>query len=657
MVLDEIVLHNVGVYRGRQTVQLTPPSRKKPIILIGGLNGGGKTTLLDTLQLVLYGKLARCATRGHHAYDDFLRRSIHRAVHPSEGAALELQFRHTLAGKEHVYRLHRSWRQSGSGIREHVEVLHDGSVDHVLTDAWPEYVETLLPLRIASLFFFDGEQIEGLADAEHSAQVLATAMQALLGLDLVDQLLTDLVVLERRKRTVLKNDVERGTIDAAQAEVERLVEQREACVTQCAALRNEVERCQKRLRDIAQRLRTAGGDLLDRRESLEQERASVAQQLNETEALLRDLAAGPAPLVLVADLLQTLAQQDCCEEEAAQAALLAQVLTERDTHLLEAAKRSGASVHLLRALNTFLSADRETRAAASTIESYVSLSPETREQLRLLQVHTLADAQRHIHQHLDTVATMHAQLTDFDRQLASIPDRDTLTHLLEEQQQARAASDAAHQRLALAEAELERLTRERDQKQARLVATIEHTVDATFEQEAVTRIINASQRVRTTLAQFRTAVLVRHVRRIEQLVLESFKHLLHKTTLVTDLTIDPADCSVHLRRDGEMILPERLSAGERQLLAVSLLWGLGRASGHPLPAVIDTPLGRLDALHRTYLVERYFPHASHQVILLSTDEEIDEIYYAKLRPWVGRTYLLEFDEASDATRVRPGYFW
>jgi DNA sulfur modification protein DndD len=142
------------------------------------------------------------------------------------------------------------------------------------------------------------------------------------------------------------------------------------------------------------------------------------------------------------------------------------------------------------------------------------------------------------------------------------------------------------------------------------------------------------------------------------LVLESFRQLARKATLVTDLAIDPAHFTVELRGgDGQIVSPDRLSTGERQLLAVSILWGLGRASGRPLPAVIDTPLGRLDATHRTHLVERYFPHASHQVILLSTDEEIDDRYYAKLKHCVGRTYRLDFDDATDATRVQPGYFW
>jgi DNA sulfur modification protein DndD len=102
---------------------------------------------------------------------------------------------------------------------------------------------------------------------------------------------------------------------------------------------------------------------------------------------------------------------------------------------------------------------------------------------------------------------------------------------------------------------------------------------------------------------------------------------------------------------------DRLSAGERQLLATSLLWGLAKASGRPLPTIIDTPLGRLDSSHRRHLLDRYFPVASHQVILLSTDEEVDETSLARLKSHIGRSYTLTFDEQEHSTIVKPGYFW
>jgi DNA sulfur modification protein DndD len=94
-----------------------------------------------------------------------------------------------------------------------------------------------------------------------------------------------------------------------------------------------------------------------------------------------------------------------------------------------------------------------------------------------------------------------------------------------------------------------------------------------------------------------------------------------------------------------------------QNLAVSVLWGLARASAHPLPAIIDTPMARLDAAHRRHLVERYFPHASHQVLILSTDTEVDRHYYQALQPHIARAYHLDYDETTRATQGQEGYFW
>jgi len=172
------------------------------------------------------------------------------------------------------------------------------------------------------------------------------------------------------------------------------------------------------------------------------------------------------------------------------------------------------------------------------------------------------------------------------------------------------------------------------------------------------RLVEHAQRARATLETFRVATTRRHVDRIGTFIMEALHKLLRKELLITDLRIDPETYAVELRGEGdEELLAGQLSAGERQLLAVALLWGLARAGGQPLPVVIDTPLGRLDGSHRDRLIERYFPQASHQVILLSTDQEIDEQAWSKLRRYVGHAYELAFDEGAAGTIIRTGYFW
>ena len=75
-----------------------------------------------------------------------------------------------------------------------------------------------------------------------------------------------------------------------------------------------------------------------------------------------------------------------------------------------------------------------------------------------------------------------------------------------------------------------------------------------------------------------------------------------------------------------------------------------------MPIVLDTPFSRLDAAHRTNLLDRYLTNVSHQVIILSTDKEIDRPCWEVLRDLIARTYTLEFNKETQSTSVVQGYF-
>ncbi len=78
-----------------------------------------------------------------------------------------------------------------------------------------------------------------------------------------------------------------------------------------------------------------------------------------------------------------------------------------------------------------------------------------------------------------------------------------------------------------------------------------------------------------------------------------------------------------------------------------LLWILKRLSGYIF----------LDSDHRERIVNEFFPKASHQMVILSTDTEIDREYFQDLIPYVSKAYCLEFDEKENSTKVVPGFFW
>jgi DNA sulfur modification protein DndD len=79
MIFLELVLQNFGPYAGKQIINLNPQideDNTRPIILLGGMNGGGKTTLIDAIRLALYGQRAQCSTRGNLSYSDFLTQCV-----------------------------------------------------------------------------------------------------------------------------------------------------------------------------------------------------------------------------------------------------------------------------------------------------------------------------------------------------------------------------------------------------------------------------------------------------------------------------------------------------------------------------------------------------------------------------------------------------
>lgn len=101
----------------------------------------------------------------------------------------------------------------------------------------------------------------------------------------------------------------------------------------------------------------------------------------------------------------------------------------------------------------------------------------------------------------------------------------------------------------------------------------------------------------------------------------------------------------------------RLSKGERQIFILALYWAIIELSGQDIPFVIDTPYARIDANHRKEISEKFFPNISKQVIILSTDEEIDEEYYEILKPHIAREYLLVNDESQNRTSIEQHYFF
>jgi DNA sulfur modification protein DndD len=239
-----------------------------------------------------------------------------------------------------------------------------------------------------------------------------------------------------------------------------------------------------------------------------------------------------------------------------------------------------------------------------------------------------------------------------ERELSRIPQDEVLQPILE-------ALRAANQKLS--EGAIEAVQKNAAVEQAR--STFEkaesnyhravESIAATSQRKSH---LERAERVQRALSEFKSSMTERKLKQVESELTRCFNALSRKR-LPRNITINPNSFQVTIRDEhGHSVTKHELSAGEKQIYAISVLWALGRVSGRPLPVIIDTPLARLDRDHRALLGNHYFSQVSHQVIVLSTDTEVDADFLPLLGESIARSYELRFDSSTQSTQVRDGYF-
>jgi len=656
--LLSVKFHDYRIYAGQQEISLDTRKPSKPVVLVGGLNGEGKTTLLEGLQLALYGRRSEVWQQNGSSYSEYLAQSIHRGADPSNGAMVQVEFDASDGGESHNYRVQRTWRTNGNGkIVEYVQVFVDGSLDKHLSETWNDQVERFVPARLAGLYFFDGEKIKHYADPQRSRELIERGLLALLGIDLLDQLNVDLRALETRivrssksvKRDAATNELE-AELKAREQECDRLFETKASTKNQCDAKRRQCE-------SLDQQFEQDGGKLFEQRQSLEFDRQKIAAGLKSVEAELVALSSGSAPMALVENLLMRCALQMQIEINVMGSRATLSRFESQHERLLEKLAAAKTSRRTRDLIDEFYQEESAQLADIASISAYLEPNEVDLVSVTGLLETVIPEQRGQAARLLEALHEFEAQLQDADRKLAAVPDSEALAEV----QQRR---NETWYELAVLEGRIEQLAEEtrlagvhRTDAETALQKHRMKLMEQSSEAADLVRTVEHAKRVRDTLAIFKERLIERRIDQLEELILESYVHLMRKNGMIATVSIDRENFELSLfNKKNQHIQPEWLSAGERQLLVVSILWGFARASGLSLPVIVDTPLGRLDSTHRDNLVRHYFPQASHQVILLSTDEEIIGKSLKTLKPAISHQYRLIYDEATDSTRIEPGYF-
>ena len=634
----------------------------RSIFLIGGMNGAGKTSIMEAVTYCLYGGKA-----------DDIYRNINRREKAKGNADVAFEIVIEMDdGSELVVK--RSWTAGAVSepkprdLTERLVVVRDGRRVSVQNqEIWQDFIRAAIPPGITQFFFFDGEKIQQIAADDHSEVRLKSSLEAALGIQYINRLASDIVYIKQDERKgfveISDEDLEfkQSELKREKSKLARKHHEREGLRCELDGFKGQMDEARKRFEATFH----AAPESREAMREQEKKRVSAANRLAQVESEMRGLCEKVLPFSIAGKLFAGIRHQIEAERESASgeaikenAASLAKrivrvveepepIYTERlsaermaelERRIFRLLKEGDPHVDVTKVL------DLSDRDAARVLNRMEALESSDVFLLKPL---------------LDEASSLKAQLRQLEGGAgqggALTPtERDLFDELQSVMESCSTQIGRKAEQLRLVEEEILTLDKR--------IGAIEVEIEKLYEKHNVSKekvdFIEECDAIASVLNQFIVRLRKNKVHLLQEKTFEMYRLLSSRSGLIKDITIDDKTYEVRITdRKGHEIRKSSMAAGEKEVFAISLLWGLAQTSELKLPIIIDTPLSRLDSTHRDNIVNNYFPNAGEQVVILSTDTEIDTSYYRSLRPRLSGAACLEFDQRQELTTFRQGYFW
>jgi DNA sulfur modification protein DndD len=671
VIITKLSIENLGLFYGRQIFNLRPESSNgdsKSIILIGGKNGVGKTTLFEAVRLCLYGSSLYGNRLRKGYYENYLSERIHHIVGSSlqpSNAAVEVEFEYSHLGKIDTYSVKRSWQRKDSKIIENLKINKNGELlNDIEADQWQDFLNELIPPGVSQLFFFDGEKIQQLAEDDENNLHLKDSFKSLLGLDLVERLQADLGIYAARNSKEIGVDEVESKVAELQDEQKNLEELLDKALQDRAQKQSQYEQILGEIERQELKIASEGGAFASKRNELKLVRAKLDSEIDTVKNHIRELCANLLQFAITPKFCQIL-KNHLIEEEKYQKWKAVQITLNVKIKELDQKIRSSVLLDDLEIPdstqqtiitrisevinNTLISSDN-----FQNFKPIHQLSPSEQQRILVWTDLSFENVPNQLLKYTRRFEKLTRKRQNVENSLHSAPDDDVLNPLIQILNESNKELGQLQEQIRTKDDEIHQIEFKLLDCSRRLRIELEKSDN----RDELSSKLNLAGKVQTILKEYVLQLQKEKIEELGEAFLTCFNRLSRKGNVIQKIEVNVDDFSIVLYdRGGKPIPKQQLSAGEKEIYAISMLWALTQTSGRPLPFIIDTPLGRLDSDHRESLIMDFFPNASHQMIVFSTDTEINKQYFKSLLPFIARNYHLEYSPEEGRTKISNGYFW
>ncbi|OCS87287.1 DNA sulfur modification protein DndD [Caryophanon latum] len=678
MIFKKLTFKNYKTYYGVQEVDLHIPENvtqdeKRNIILLGGLNGAGKTTFLKAILYILFGKRgitnSTSKTVIEAEYKKLFSNVINNTYFEEGGrdcsASLVLE---TDAGEE--WTLSVKWHVDSFKIisQEEREIAIKKPGSNIpkkmmiqQMDSYNRLIDSVIPFHAVPFVIFDGEEIRTLVEKQNTEE-MKDAIKKISGIQSNDQLIEDLYQLKTKLQKDIAKISNSVKVDKLQSELDNVNAELSSTREKSAKYAKLIEE-ETTQRDALQEARKE--KLLHNsksRETISVKLGSIKANLAAAEKELEQHFQNDMFSIILAKNITKLKSRLQVEKNVREKKLLQQ--TQLETKLQPYEK---FIMQLLEtAINPPLTLEQKTQLKENGESVWLKLNNQKQVEIpNLLELHDLnkndlnylsslpiTNASK-VTNLINTIDRLKSEQEEILLQLQNAPEAAD-TSIEEEQIRKKTEQIAKYQMFKQSfDKKIRTYLEEKRSLETQLsknVAVGGNADQLYAEMQYLDRTIKALIKYEEEYTALKTSIIKTEFESM-------LKKLFRKQDEFGKIEFDTETYSIRLYNDKmrEISLHDR-SAGEMQMISSAFIWALTRASNLKLPVVIDTPLGRLDSYHRSHLIEHYYRHLGHQVIILSTDTEITRDYIELMEKSSYKQYMLDYNEEKKYTIIRDGYF-